>query len=615
MTNRSPGFLLSPKQFSLFFWIVSSAAFLIVALRCLLVPFNHDETATFYFFIQSDSYMPFHTDADANNHVLNSFLGNICFHLFGSSPFALRLPNLLSFGLLIFSTYKISRELKSTTAKVFLTVGLILCFNWISFFNACRGYGLSLALFTYALACLLDFLKSQSLRSFLLTLLFFQLAISSNLIFVIIVLLLSGIMILNQATNKKLLRFSVILAWLIHFGLIFYWMKYSFFLKEHGALYYGAGDSYWEVTFVTLFQVITGSWSEWLDYIIVLLFIAVIVLAIYVNREKLHLKSQLLQPALSLLFAFVLVSLVAGFYFMHVFMGVNYPEDRTGLFFYLFFVLLLAFTLDEIPLQINVAISYALSLIIVIHFFINLNFRKHQLYVYETIPPHFYDTLVKEQEKSTEHITIGGHRVRELFYDFLNYRHGGILNPVTFSGTMHMNTDYCLGTTAEDKYYKKYYEVIDTEPDWGFVVLKRKKKIEKTILAEVKDKTIETNDGEFIEVYRSSDTIMRRPLQAEFNFTIENMPVPANTWMVLQVNDSAGQTHTYKRYPLQWSGYDLNGKTFTYDLTTENLPLKIKNIVCYFWNIKKEPFRIRLHSLKLMELGGEGIEYEAPDVR
>ncbi|MBI3520917.1 MAG: hypothetical protein HY062_16380, partial [Bacteroidetes bacterium] len=132
------------SAFTFFFIISSVVAFVITALRSYLVPFNHDETATFFFFIQSGHYMPFHSATDANNHVLNSFLGNSCFHLFGSSPFALRLPNLLGLLILIFATYRISKKLEQLGSKVFLTTALLLSFHWLSFFGACRGYGLSM---------------------------------------------------------------------------------------------------------------------------------------------------------------------------------------------------------------------------------------------------------------------------------------------------------------------------------------------------------------------------------------------------------------------------------------------------------------------------------------
>jgi hypothetical protein len=183
------GLINKKPVFQTIFCIVAAVAFVTTALRSYLVPFNHDETATFFFFIQSGHYMPFHSAVDANNHVLNSFLGNICFHLFGSSPFALRLPNLMALLVLIVATYRISTYLQQLGSKLLLTGALLISFHWLTFFSACRGYGLSLALLMMGMGFMLDYLKDPKARSkFLLSFLFFQLAISSNLILIIIVL-------------------------------------------------------------------------------------------------------------------------------------------------------------------------------------------------------------------------------------------------------------------------------------------------------------------------------------------------------------------------------------------------------------------------------------------
>ena len=267
--------------------------------------------------------------------------------------------------------------------------------------------------------------------------------------------------------------------------------------------------------------------------------------------------------------------------------------------------------------MINSIVLLLISLIIIIHFAVNVNFRKNSLYVYETIPQHFYNTLVNEQQKTPERITIGGHRVRELFFGFMNYRNGGYLNPADPTETMQMNCDYYLSTKVEEKYFKDYYNIIDAEPDWGFLVLKRKEKIKRTLITEIKNKTIETEDAEFMNVYVNTDsTLGTKPLLAQFMFDVEQIAVPSNVWIVFQINDSTGQTSTYKRYPLAWSGDDNNQrKNLSYSLTSDNLPLGTKTVVCYFWNIKKEPLNIKVNSFKLYQLDAKGIEYVAPDVK
>ena len=106
-----------------------------------------------------------------------------------------------------------------------------------------------------------------------------------------------------------------------------------------------------------------------------------------------------------------------------------------------------------------------------------------------------------------------------------------------------------------------------------------------------------------------------KPLQARINFTINKIAIPNNTWIVFAINDSLNNSFYFKRYPLQWSGYDLNNKTFDYTINMGNLPLKAKNIAFFFWNINKQPLIVKVNYLKLYQLEGLGVDYEAPDVR
>ena len=208
--------------FNICFAFISFLAFIVVLFRSYLVPLNHDEAATFFFFIQSGNYMPFYSQVDANNHVLNSFLGNCCFHLFGSSPYALRLPNTLSFLLLISGVFKLSKHLIKFEAKLFLTIGFLASFHWITFFSACRGYGLSMTLLVMGIAYMFNYLKNiEKTNYFVIMLVFFQLCISANLILLLITLLLCGIVILVQLANKKLFSPIIIMVWLVFFGLFY----------------------------------------------------------------------------------------------------------------------------------------------------------------------------------------------------------------------------------------------------------------------------------------------------------------------------------------------------------------------------------------------------------
>jgi hypothetical protein len=95
-----------------------------------------------------------------------------------------------------------------------------------------------------------------------------------------------------------------------------------------------------------------------------------------------------------------------------------------------------------------------------------------------------------------------------------------------------------------------------------------------------------------------------------------NISKPTNTWIVLAVNDSLEQQCYFKRYPLQWTGYDLNGKkNLTYSLITGTLPPKSKKMVCFIWNIGKKPYNIKVNSFKIYQIEGNGVNYMAPDIK
>ena len=607
-------------KFKYLFLLTSVLVFFVVALRSYLVPFNHDETATFFYFIQSGKYMPFHSAIDANNHVLNSLLGNVCFHLFGSSPFSLRIPNLIALIILMLATYKISKFLNQFGSKVVLMAGFLLSFHWLSFFSACRGYSLSMALLMMGIGFILDYIyNTENKSAFIFSIVFWQLAISSNLILIIVVLVLSGINFIIQVSNKKLINPLVIVTWLLHFAAIFYWLSFSFYLQENGALYYGEGTDYWDVTFASLIQLLVGNYNVFIKWAVLTVVISIIFGWFFLHKKDLlNGKIQLQRPSFSILFFVILSALVLGFYLMNKILEVNYPEDRTGLFFYVFFVLLLSFTLDKSSVTINSIIGYVIAALFFIHFLANLNFRKHSLNVYETMPEHFYTTLLNEQSKSEERITIGGHRVRELFYGFINYRHGGLLNPADPTEVMQMNCDYYIATKQEEKYFRPYYDIIDKEPDWGFVILKRKEKIKRNKVLELNNVYIKKNQNEFIEIYRHTDTVFANtnPLIAEINFNIEKFPIPVNAWLVLQVNDSLDQSIYFKRYPLQWTADDLNGKqNLSYSLISGNLPSKSKKIVFFIWNIEQKPISMKVNSLKIYQIEGKGVDDVASDIK
>jgi hypothetical protein len=355
-------------------------------------------------------------------------------------------------------------------------------------------------------------------------------------------------------------------------------------------------------------------YNNWVPFVLLFCFVALSVSAIAINFKQV--KSSILTLFTPSLFYVLLnICLIVGFYAMKKILNVNYPEDRTGLFFYAFFIISLAFTLDLLTNAIGKVISYLVVGTIFIHFLLNLNFRKHSLDSYETIPERFYIYLLNEQKSSPERITIGGHYAREFIYGFWNYRHGGELNPIDVSDDMHMNCDYAIARKESEPIYGPYYDQVDIDNDWDLVLLKRKQKIKRNLLTSIDTlKPMQGND-EFYNLYVAKDTAFKNcnPLLVEFNLAYIKGTMPLNAQLVLEIDTADDHDVCYRRIPLNWLRYDWNNiKDQELLLVTGQLPPKIHRLICYLWNMDIKEIEFKMNWVKIYQLEGDGVNVSTP---
>jgi hypothetical protein len=593
--------------FNRIYWFSASIVFIIICLRAFFIPFSHDEAATFFFYIQTDDYLPYKAHVYTNNHVLNSALANICYHIAGAHRFVLRIPNILSFVILCLSVYKLSGFLKQVSSKILLAGLFLLTFNFLDFFELCRGYGLSMACLVYSLSWLASYFQDPRFKFLLLFSLFLQLAVAANLILVVIAVILLLYMLIYQLKQKALFSLGNILLQLVNIGILFFWIKFSFFLKEKGALDYGVGENYWEVSFKTLIKLLYGADIPLLQGIIVVLFVITVIGAAIIFLQKRHLLENLYR--LPIFFTLCLVTFILAFYLQKKLLDVNYPEDRTGLFYFVFLILSISFVLDEFK-KASIIISALIVGSTFVHFILSFNLTHFTSPFYHTMSKKIYQQLEREHEKQNALFTIGGHRVRELNFAFMNY--GGMLNPMDDSEEMQMNCDYYYAMKLEKPFYSKYYDEIGYDADWDHVLLKRKEPLEHDHFFNLYHFQLKGN-REFSELKRIQDTVFSslNPVEMYAEVKFNSVPKPFKAFLILQVNNEKNETIHYKRIILNWLDSDLNGKTRHLKLTSGTLPKKA-TIVVYLWNIEKQPVDVEVKNMQLYQLKGDGVNYRIP---
>lgn len=605
--------LISDKNFNKFYWMLCSVIFIIVAFRAFFLPFSHDEAATFYFYIQSDNYLPYSAHVYTNNHVLNSALSNVCYHIFGSHRFFLRLPNILSFVVMCYGIYKLFKYFKNNSSKLILITFFLLTFNFLDFFELCRGYGLSFGFMTLGLAYLLDYFEEKKTNNLILFSLLWQLALAANLILVLVFTILLFYVLVFQLQNKILFNLKNAILHFFNVLLLIFWIKFSFFYKEQGMLDYGVGSNYWQVTFKTLIQFLFGTDLLIVQFIFLIAFAFILIYSFFLLLKKpiylINIYSR------KLVFSVIFMTCILAFYLLKKLLAVNFPEDRTGLFFYLFFVVSLAFLFDNFSQKI---VSKLTSLIFIIFIFIfsyKLNFKNFTSLYYHTMPKALFDKLTDEYKKTNQIFTIGGHRVRELNYAFLNYRGGAVLNHMDDSEQMTMNCDYYYAMKREKPYYKFYYDEIGEDKQWDRVLLKRKEKIKRNKLVSITNTPKKFNSNkEYFEFCRFGDSLTNsiNCLEADVAIEFKKVPKPFNSFLVFSVENEKKEMIYFKRIPLNWLSDNLTNVTKYFKLTTGPLPKNNYTAIVFIWNIDKEVVEFNLNALTINQLFAKGINFTIP---
>ena len=200
--------------------------------------------------------------------------------------------------------------------------------------------------------------------------------------------------------------------------------------------------------------------------------------------------------------------------------------------------------------------------------------------------------------------------MKEFIFGFLNYNSGSKLSYMTSPESLQMNCDYAVANLRDKPYYDKYYTELAADEDWGFRLLKRKQAIERELIYENKGTGFNGN-YEYYNAFEKLDTTFNsiNPLQAEFEMSFDKVPAPLNAFLVMQISSvNEAEPEQFIRVPLNLITYNWNGlKNYKIELVSGNLPLKVKRIVCYLWNIDKQEITIQLNAFRLYRLNGEGV--------
>ena len=344
--------LLSEKWF---YWALFLCLFAYAIIRAWLVVPMLDELGTFFSYIRTGHYFNTIERLDANNHVLNSFFGHQLYLMFGDSFFLFRLSSLFAFPIYFFSIRYIVLESFPKSIRVIVFLSLV-CIPWVfDYFSFSRGYSMAIAFFFAAISFAIKWKSFNDWKYFAGIFICLWFSIASSLTYLlpglVLLVYVEFLFILQGDLGKRriLINALIVLGWV---SAIIPFVRYSFRLKEAGALWWGNQGGLWETTGKSLSNLVLFTEDLWVFYLILTLLI-ICFISFLNSWIKNGFWSYLRQTEAMVFILFI--SSLTGIVAMRYVLDVNYPMDRVGMYLVPIFILFISLFLSK-----NRILRYAL---------------------------------------------------------------------------------------------------------------------------------------------------------------------------------------------------------------------------------------------------------------
>jgi hypothetical protein len=359
--------------------------------RACILSITWDEAFSYLEFVRTGIVFPDkYGDMSANNHLLYTGLEIYLTHLLGTAEWVLRLPSLVAHILFLVYSVKLVKQLSNKWLSIAAFLFINLNPYLLDFFSLARGYGLSIGLMMTSIYYLYIFHKGFENKFAGLSVFFAGLSVLANYVMLNYCIALVSTLVLLQLyhtyhsteTKSRFLFFirNVSMPVILFLLLLAFVLPIGLKLRAAGALFFGGNNGFWKDTVHSLIDrsLYELHYNCWIQrsvkgFVVLILIAASLFAGIRFFRKRIS------GDVLFLISSILLIVIGAGSAIaQHYLLGTLYLIDRTTLFLFVLFTVMLAFFVSEVSRERKALsiIAYASALGMAIHFAMafNLNY-------------------------------------------------------------------------------------------------------------------------------------------------------------------------------------------------------------------------------------------------
>ena len=285
---------------------------------------------------------------------------------------------------------------------------------------------------------------------------------------------------------------------------------------------------------------------------------------------------------------------------------VNYPDERTALYFLALLILAVGYAADE-SAGLKPALQWmALPLIYFpVQLALTANTYTSQLWGYLHVDREIYHLAAARQAESKKPLRVSGGRMHELSWAYDNIVYGGDMQLMERLHFPDSTADLIIA--RDDRNFTSWNaDTLFYNPRSGFALLAPRNELTTSIVDTLSQPKSYSGLETYFNVaeWQIEDKLGETGI-LEFHFSGWSKGEPMHAQMVIAAQDSSGQSMSYETIPLFWIRKYWDGQR--YDVRRYyDFPPGASRAIVYLWNNSDNSYNIDFSELIRMKTIGSG---------
>ena len=213
----------------------------------------------------------------------------------------------------------------------------------------------------------------------------------------------------------------------------------------------------------------------------------------------------------------------------------------------------------------------------------------------QQVPVEFFQFIKDDASGKPFPPVVSSYQARRQVWAFMNYRSGGLLNPLTVNAFPNPDADFLIDEILLADSLKSRLDLLLSDQNTQTALYRN---IETPALLSFKTLTLNIpvkGQNEYFELFKiSADSLMGKSLWFETELKVESQEKPLQAAVVIEVFDDNRKSLSYQAIDLELLQpcWDQSNHLFRHVMLFHDIPKESKMILLYIWNKKKAPVYI-----------------------